>query len=273
MMVIDPVTLKPISELRTSARNLTTRRQPVHRHLRRHLLLPRRRRPSPTRRPATEDGLARSRSSADGTLAQAAATGRWPPHVPDGRLPDRDRCPTGTAGSGSSPSRASSAPSTARPARCRPTQLPAGEEVTNSVATDETGGMYVVIDARALPPRRRRRRRARGHLARGLRPRHPARSRATSPRAPAPRRPCSATAGSRSTTTPTRRPTCSSTTAATGVDRPAALHRAGPRRQRQHDRQQPGRGRQLVHHREQLRLRGPARPRCSARPRRRAWRG
>ena len=54
------------------------------------------------------------------------------------------RCPTGRAGSGSSPGRASSARSTG--SRRDPT-LDTGEQIRNSFAVDETGGVYIVTDA------------------------------------------------------------------------------------------------------------------------------
>jgi hypothetical protein len=140
MMVIDPVTLKPISEMRTSARNLLTSANPftdicggTYFFLDGH----------DTAYPTTaQRTVLKIKVQPDGKLikqhewslaSQVAAKDCLIATMPDwkgriwfftqqGTVGTLDRS-TGTI---------------------RVTHLPAGEEVTNSVATDETGGMYVV---------------------------------------------------------------------------------------------------------------------------------
>ena len=69
--------------------------------------------------------------------------------------------PDWSGASGSRPRRASSG--TVDPASGRgASALRHGEPIGNSFAVDETGGVYIVTDARAVPLRRRRRRRAEG---------------------------------------------------------------------------------------------------------------
>lgn len=156
MMVINPVTLKPISQLRTSARNLLAGANPftdicggTYFFLDAHDVA------YPT---TGQKSVLKIKVRASGQLVKQGewSLKRYLPAddcliatMPDwrgrlwffsqhGRVGTLDRA-TGAV---------------------RLTQLPAGEEVTNSVATDETGGMYVVsthalyrLDAVAGTPR------------------------------------------------------------------------------------------------------------------------
>jgi len=140
MMVIDPVTLKPVSEQRTSARNLLTSANPFTDICGgTYFFLD----DDDVAYPTTADrSVLQIRINADGSqtrlgewsLASAVPTGDcliatmpdWEGRVwfftQSGVVGTLDRT-TGTV---------------------QTTHLPEGEEVTNSVATDETGGMYVV---------------------------------------------------------------------------------------------------------------------------------
>ncbi len=140
MMVIDPVTLKPISELRTSARNLATTANPFTDICGgTYFFLDK----LDVAYPTTADKTVLSiKVGADGTLVKQK---EWSlaAHVPAtdcliATMPDwKGRLWFFTQqGIVGTLNRTTGAIRTA--------QLPKGEEVTNSVATDETGGMYVV---------------------------------------------------------------------------------------------------------------------------------
>ncbi|EFQ82348.1 hypothetical protein HMPREF0063_12510 [Aeromicrobium marinum DSM 15272] len=140
MMVIDPVTLRPVSELRTSARNLATSANPFTDICGgTYFFLD----ADDVAYPTTgEKTVQKIRVQADGSLVKEqewslaehlAADDCLIATMPDwdgrlwffsqaGRVGTLDRA-TGTV---------------------QVMQLPEGEEVTNSVSTDETGGMYVV---------------------------------------------------------------------------------------------------------------------------------
>ena len=140
MMVIDPVTLKPISEMRTSARNLLTSANPFTDICGgTYFFLD----GDDVAYPTTgQRKVLKIKVQPDGTLLKQ---GEWSlaAHVPVkdcliATMPDWDgriwfftqQGVVGTIDRGSG--------------GVQTTQLPEGEEVTNSVATDETGGMYVV---------------------------------------------------------------------------------------------------------------------------------
>ncbi|MEV7398194.1 hypothetical protein [Aeromicrobium sp. NPDC092404] len=140
MMVIDPVTLKPISELRTSARNLATSANPftdicggtyffldgddvAYPTTAEKSVLKISVRPDGTLVKQQEWSLAEHVSADDCLIATMPDwAGRLWFFTQQGTVGTLDR-DTGDV---------------------RVTRLPAGEQVTNSVATDETGGMYVV---------------------------------------------------------------------------------------------------------------------------------
>lgn len=140
MMVIDPVTLKPISELRTSARNLLTSANPFTDICGgTYFFLAGDDVAYPTTAQKTVLKIA---VQPDGTLVKQH---EWSvaDHVPAddcliATMPDWDgriwfftqQGIVGTLDRGTG--------------AVRVTQLPQGEDVTNSVSTDETGGMYVV---------------------------------------------------------------------------------------------------------------------------------
>ncbi|MCW2751745.1 MAG: hypothetical protein JWR83_2855 [Aeromicrobium sp.] len=140
MMVIDPVTLKPISEVRTSARNLLTSANPfsdicggTYFFLDGH----------DTAYPTTaQRTVLKIKVDADGALVKQR---EWSlaAYVPQGdcliaTMPDwkgriwffSQKGVVGTLNRTTG--------------KVRVTHLPVGEQVTNSVSTDETGGMYVV---------------------------------------------------------------------------------------------------------------------------------
>lgn len=140
MMVIDPVTLKPISEMRTSARNLLTSANPFTDICGgTYFFLD----GDDVAYPTTgQRKVLKIKVQPDGKLLKQ---GEWSlaAHVPAGdcliaTMPDWDgriwfftqQGVVGTIDRGTG--------------AVQVTQLPDGEEVTNSVATDETGGMYVV---------------------------------------------------------------------------------------------------------------------------------
>ncbi len=140
MMVIDPVTLKPISEMRTSARNLATTANPFTDICGgTYFFLDGDDVAYPT---TAQKSVLKIKVNADGTMAKQD---EWSlaPHVaaddcliatmPDyaGRLwffTQKGTVGTLDRSTGS----------------VQTMHVPAGEEITNSVATDETGGMYVV---------------------------------------------------------------------------------------------------------------------------------
>ncbi|HJR89388.1 MAG TPA: hypothetical protein VJ782_04430 [Aeromicrobium sp.] len=140
MMVIDPVTLKPISELRTSARNLLTGTNPFTDICGgTYFFLD----AEDTAYPTTGDKTVQKiKVQADGKLVKQH---EWPlvDHVPTddcliATMPDWDGriwffTQQGVVGTIDRDSGA-----------VQTTHLADGEQVTNSVATDETGGMYVV---------------------------------------------------------------------------------------------------------------------------------
>jgi hypothetical protein len=140
MMVIDPVTLKPISEMRTSARNLLTSANPFTDICGgTYFFLDGDDVAYPTT--ATRSVL-KIKVQPDGTLVKQH---EWSlaSAVPDGdcliaTMPDWSGriwffTQQGTVGTLDRDTGA-----------IKVTHLPAGEEVTNSVSTDETGGMYLV---------------------------------------------------------------------------------------------------------------------------------
>jgi hypothetical protein len=140
MMVIDPITLKPISELRTSARNLLTSANPftdicggtyffldgddvAFPTTSRKTVLKIKVQPDGTLHKQHEWSLAAHVPAQDCLIATMPDwDGRLWFFTQQGRVGTIDR-ETGAV---------------------QVSQLPDGEEVTNSVATDETGGMYVV---------------------------------------------------------------------------------------------------------------------------------
>jgi hypothetical protein len=140
MMVIDPVTLKPISEMRTSARNLLTSANPFTDICGgTYFFLDADDVAYPT---TSKKTVLKIRVQANGKLVRE---GEWSlaDHLPAddcliATMPDWDgRIWFFTqAGIVGTLDRATGA--------IKVTQLPEGEEVTNSVSTDETGGMYVV---------------------------------------------------------------------------------------------------------------------------------
>jgi hypothetical protein len=140
MMVIDPVTLKPISELRTSARNLLAGANPFTDICGgTYFFLDAEDTAYPTTGAKTVQKI---KVQADGTLVKQH---EWSlvDHVPAddcliATMPDWDGriwffTQQGVVGTIDRDSGA-----------VQTTQLADGEQVTNSVATDETGGMYVV---------------------------------------------------------------------------------------------------------------------------------
>ncbi len=140
MMVIDPVTLEPISEMRTSARNLLSGKNPLTDICGgTYFFLDGNDVAYPTTGRRT---VLKIRVRDDGTLAQEHEWSLASHVAADdcliATMPDWDgriwfftqQGTVGTLDRGTG--------------RVRVTQLPKGEAVTNSVATDETGGMYVV---------------------------------------------------------------------------------------------------------------------------------
>ena len=140
MMVIDPVTLKPISEMRTSARNLLTSANPFTDICGgTYFFLDGEDVAYPT---TAEKTVLKIKVEPDGDLTQQD---EWSlaAHIPAddcliATMPDWDGriwffTQQGHVGTLDRESGA-----------VQVMQLPDGEEVTNSVATDETGGMYVV---------------------------------------------------------------------------------------------------------------------------------
>lgn len=140
MMVIDPVTLKPISELRTSARNLATSANPFTDICGgTYFFLDGDDVAYPT---TAQKSVLKIKVQANGTLTKLGEWSLAANVAADdcliATMPDYDGriwffTQKGTVGT---LDRTTGAVKTA--------QLPAGEEVTNSVSTDETGGMYVV---------------------------------------------------------------------------------------------------------------------------------
>ncbi len=140
MMVIDPVTLRPISELRTSARNLATSANPFTDICGgTYFFLDKNDVAYPTTAKKT---VLKIKVNADGSLVKqnewsladkVPATDCLIATMPDwkGRLWFFTQ--QGIVGTLNRTTGA-----------IKTVHLPAGEEVTNSVATDETGGMYVV---------------------------------------------------------------------------------------------------------------------------------
>jgi hypothetical protein len=140
MMVIDPITLRPISEMRTSARNLLTSANPFTDICGgTYFFLD----GDDVAYPTTGDGtIQKIKVQADGKLVKQH---EWSlaSSVPAGdcliaTMPDWSGriwffTQQGTVGTLDRDTGA-----------VQVTHLPAGEEVTNSVSTDETGGMYVV---------------------------------------------------------------------------------------------------------------------------------
>ena len=140
MMVIDPVTLKPISELRTSARNVLTSANPFTDICGgTYFFLD----GDDVAYPTTGDGtIQKIKVQPDGTLVKQH---EWSlaSNVPAGdcliaTMPDWSGriwffTQQGIVGTLDRDTGA-----------VKVTHLPAGEEVTNSVSTDETGGMYAV---------------------------------------------------------------------------------------------------------------------------------
>jgi hypothetical protein len=140
MMVIDPVTLKPVSELRTSARNLATSANPFTDICGgTYFFLDADDVAYPTTGQKT---ILKIKVRPDGKLAKQK---EWSvaAHMPAkdcliATMPDWDGrvwffTQQGTVGT-----------LDRETGTVQVTKLPDGEEVTNSVATDETGGMYVV---------------------------------------------------------------------------------------------------------------------------------
>ncbi len=140
MMVIDPVTLKPISELRTSARNLAAGTNPLTDICGgTYFFLDKNDVAYPT---TAQKTVLKIKVNTDGTMVKqnewslgsyVAADDCLIATMPDwkGRLWFFTQ--QGTVGT---LNRSTGA--------VKITRLPAGEQVTNSVSTDETGGMYVV---------------------------------------------------------------------------------------------------------------------------------
>jgi len=140
MMVIDPATLRPVSQLRTSTRDLTTGANPFTDICGgSYFFLDRQDRAYPT---TVDKAVWEVQVRANGTMAKQR-TWSLAAHMP------KDDCLIATmpdwsglvwfftqGGVVGTLDRDTGAVRTAH--------LPQGEEVTNSVATDETGGMYVV---------------------------------------------------------------------------------------------------------------------------------
>ncbi|AXT84327.1 hypothetical protein C6I20_03360 [Aeromicrobium sp. A1-2] len=140
MMVIDPVTLRPISELRTSARNLLTGANPLTDICGgTYFFLD----DNDVAYPTTgRKSILKIKVKADGSLQQQA---EWSlaAHIPEGdcliaTMPDW----SGRIWFFTQQGVVGTLDRTSGAVKVR--QLPDGEEVTNSVSTDETGGMYVV---------------------------------------------------------------------------------------------------------------------------------
>ncbi len=140
MMVIDPVTLKPISEMRTSARNLLTSANPFTDICGgTYFFLDGDDVAYPT---TAKKSVLKIKVESNGKLTKLGEWSLAANVAADdcliATMPDYDGriwffTQQGTVGT---LDRTTGAVQTA--------QLPAGEEVTNSVSTDETGGMYVV---------------------------------------------------------------------------------------------------------------------------------
>ena len=268
MMVINPVTLNVVDELRVSARDLTSGANPLTDICggTYFFLDPNDHAFATT----TDSGIAEVAVAADGTLTRVRD---WPmaSYLPEGDC----LVATGVDWSGrlwwfsqqgvvGTLDRASG--------QVQTVALPAGEGIFNSVSSDETGGMYLVTTHASYRLDAARRRCAAGVLADPLRPRHQGQAR-------------HALAGIRHLPDPDRRPLDRDRRQRRAAqqrhrlrppdrrDRPAALPGAGARERRQHDREQPGGGGQIADHREQLRLQRRPGDACSGSPRRPAWRG
>jgi len=140
LMVIDPVTLQPVSELQTSQRDLTNGKNPFTDICGgTYFFLDKFDRAYPT---TADKQIWKVAVRADGSLAKEQAwsvAGVVPQDdcliatMPDWKGRIWFFTEQGVVGT-----------LTPRTGKLRTTHLPAGERVTNSVSTDETGGMYVV---------------------------------------------------------------------------------------------------------------------------------
>ena len=253
MMVIDPVTLKPISELRTSARNLLTSANPFTDICGgTYFFLD----GDDVAYPTTGDGTVQKiKVQADGKLvkqqrvvARAQRRQRRLPHRDDARLvrPDLVLHPAGHRRHARPRHRRRPGRRISRRARRSPTRSPPTRPAacTSSRPTRSTGSTPPARGAPEVTWREAYDRGTRlktGNLSQGS---------GTTPTLLGDRWVAINDNADPKTNVARLRPS-------QGRDRSPALQAAGARRQRRHHRQQPGRRGQLAHHREQLRLRRP----------------